>query len=157
MPIHLSRETTILNVIIRIFQLQKKYVIHGALNTSTVLKGCNEVPNVGRTEELELVHHLVKFFTLKNFHRSFTILIEQMMCQECFIGIQGNFKDFGVKDTKNLTFYQNQLIGRQTSSSKESLRSIKVDEGKCEDETNASYFTTKASKATFTTNAIVLG
>jgi hypothetical protein len=80
-----------------------------------------------------------------------------MMCQECFIGIQGNCKDFGVKGTRNLTFYQNQLIGRQTSSSKESLRSIKVDERKCEDETNASYFTTKASKATFTTNAIVPG
>jgi hypothetical protein len=26
------------------------------------------------------VHHLVKFLTLKNFHRPFPILIEQMMC-----------------------------------------------------------------------------
>jgi hypothetical protein len=36
--------------------------------------------NVGRTKGLELVHHLVKFLTLKNFHRPFPILIEQMMC-----------------------------------------------------------------------------
>jgi hypothetical protein len=28
-----------------------------------MLKGCNEVPNVGRTKGLELVHHLVKFVT----------------------------------------------------------------------------------------------
>jgi hypothetical protein len=44
-----------------------------------------------------------------------------------------------------------------TSSLEELLRSIKVNEGKCEAEIGASYFTTKASRATFTTNAIVLG
>ncbi len=81
--------------------------MHGASSTSIMLKGCNEVPNVGRTKGLELVHYLVKFLTLKNFHRSFTILIEQIMCQECFIRIQGDCKDFGVKAMRNLTFYQN--------------------------------------------------
>jgi hypothetical protein len=29
------------------------------------------------------------------------------LCQECFICIQGDYKDFGVKGMKNLTFYQN--------------------------------------------------
>ncbi len=70
-----------------------------------MLKGYNEVLNVGRIEGLELVHHLVKFFTLKN--KYFTIFIEQMMCQECFICIQGNCKDFGITGTRNLTLYQN--------------------------------------------------
>ncbi len=65
LPNHLSRETTILNVIIRTFQLKEKYVMHGASSTNTMLKGCNEVANVGRTKRLELVHHLVKFVTLK--------------------------------------------------------------------------------------------
>jgi hypothetical protein len=43
------------------------------------------------------------------------------------------------------------------------LRSIKVDEGKCEDEIRVSfffsiaYFTKKASKATFATYNVVLG
>jgi hypothetical protein len=43
------------------------------------------------------------------------------------------------------------------------LRSIKVDEGKCEDEikvsffSNIAYFTKKPSGATFATYAIVLG
>ncbi len=72
-----------------------------------MLKGCNEVPNVGRTQGLELVCHLVKFFTLKNFHRSFTILIEQMMCQEGFTCIQGDCKKFSIRGMRNLTFYQN--------------------------------------------------
>jgi len=71
-----------------------------------IFKGCNEVPNVGRTQGLELVH-LVKFFTLMNFHQSFAIFIEQMMYQEGFICIRGNCKDFGVMGTRNLTFYQN--------------------------------------------------
>jgi hypothetical protein len=35
------------------------------------------------------------------------------------------------------------------------LRSIKVDEGKCEDETNFSFFKTKALGATFATNATI--
>jgi hypothetical protein len=72
-----------------------------------MFKGCNEVSNVGKIEGLKLVHHLVKFFTLKNFHRSFTILIEQMMWQGGFIYIQNNCRDFGVKGTRNLTLYQN--------------------------------------------------
>jgi len=103
----LSKETTILDVVIRILQLKEKYVIHGALNTNTMFKGYNEVSNVGRIERLELVHHLVKFLTLKNFHESFAILIEQMMCQKCFICIQGDCKDFDIRGTRNLTFYQN--------------------------------------------------
>jgi hypothetical protein len=47
---------------------------------------------------------------------------------------------------------------RHTSLSKESLRLIKVDEGKCEDEIgvssffDVSYFITKASGTTFATN-----
>jgi hypothetical protein len=53
--------------------------------------------------------------------------------------------------------FTSKLISRQTSSSKESLRSIKVHEGKCEDEICTSYFTTKALRATFTTNVVVLG
>jgi hypothetical protein len=72
-----------------------------------VLKGCNEVPNVGKTQGLQPVRHLVKFLTLKNFHRSFAILIEQMMCQKGFTYIQGDCKKIGVKGMKNLTFYQN--------------------------------------------------
>jgi hypothetical protein len=47
------------------------------------------------------------------------------------------------------------LRGRQTSSLEKLLRSIKVDEGKCEDETNTSCFTMKASKAIFATNVVV--
>jgi len=76
-PKHLSKETSILNIVIRTLQLEK-YVIQRASSTSTMLKGCNEVSNVGRTKGLELVHHLVKFLTLKNFHRPFPIFIEQM-------------------------------------------------------------------------------
>jgi len=79
LPNCLSKETSILDIVIRISQLEK-YAIHGASSTSTMLKGCNEVSNVGRTEGLELVHHLVKFLTLKNFHRLFPIPIEKMMC-----------------------------------------------------------------------------
>jgi hypothetical protein len=50
---------------------------------------------------------------------------------------------------------------RETSSSKESLRSIKVDEGKCKDDTRissllgASCFTMKPARATFTTYVMV--
>ncbi len=79
LPNHLSKETSTLDIVIRIFQLEK-YAIRGASSISIMLKGCNEVLNVGRTKGLELVHHLVKFLTLKNFHRPFPILIEQMMC-----------------------------------------------------------------------------
>jgi hypothetical protein len=52
---------------------------------------------------------------------------------------------------------------KETSSLEESLKSIKVDEGKCKNEigvsslSDASYFTMKASKTTFATYAIVLG
>jgi hypothetical protein len=53
-------------------RFKEKYVIHEAFSTNIMLKGYNEVLNVGRIEGSELVHHLVKFFTLKNFHRSFT-------------------------------------------------------------------------------------
>jgi hypothetical protein len=51
----------------------------------------------------------------------------------------------------------------ETSSLEESLRSIKVYEGKCKDEIgvsslfDTSCFTMKALGATFTTNAVVLG
>jgi hypothetical protein len=54
------------------------------------------------------------------------------------------------------------LTSKQTSSLEKSLRLIKVDEGKCEDETRVSSFfdissfTVKASKATFATDAVVL-
>jgi len=54
-------ETIILDVVIRTLQLKKKYVIHGASNTSIMLKGCNEVSDVGRTQGLELVRHLEEF------------------------------------------------------------------------------------------------
>jgi hypothetical protein len=42
-----------------------------------------------------------------------------------------------------------------TSSSEELLKSIKVYEGKCEDETNISCCKTKVLRATFTTNATI--
>jgi hypothetical protein len=71
-----SREITILDVVIRTFWLKEKYVIHGASSTNIVFKGHNEVPDVGRTEGLKLVHHIVKFFNLNNFHKYFAILIE---------------------------------------------------------------------------------
>jgi hypothetical protein len=35
-----------------------------------------------------------------------SILVEQMMCQEGFTCIQGDYKDFSVMGTRNLTFYQ---------------------------------------------------
>ncbi len=100
LPNHLSKETTILDVVIRTPWLKEKYFIHGAFNSSTLLKGCNEVSNVGITQGLELVHHLVKFLTLKNFHRSFAILIEQMMSQEGFTCIQSDYKKIGIKGMK---------------------------------------------------------
>jgi len=55
------------------------------------------------------------------------------------------------------------LTSRETSSSKESLISIKVDEGKCEDEigisslSNISCFTMKTSGTTFSTYATIPG
>jgi hypothetical protein len=72
-----------------------------------MFKGCNEVLNLGRTEGLELVDHLVEFLPLKNFHMPFPILIEQMMCQEKFNYIKSDCKDFPFMHAKNLTFYQN--------------------------------------------------
>jgi hypothetical protein len=57
--------------------------------------------------------------------------------------------------------FTSKLIGWGTSSSKESLRSTKVDEGKCENDigisslSNASYFTMKATGTTFTTYVVV--
>jgi len=68
-----------------------------------------------------------------------------------------------IKSGNELEIFTSKLISRETSSSKESLRSTKVDEGKCEDETgvsslsDVSCFTTKASEATFTIDANVLG
>jgi hypothetical protein len=53
------------------------------------------------------------------------------------------------------------LTGRETSSLKKSLKSIKVDEGKCEGETKVSplsnvfCFTTNASGATFATDVAI--
>jgi hypothetical protein len=50
---------------------------------------------------------------------------------------------------------------KETSSSKELLRSIKVDQRKCKDDTaissllGASYFTMKVARATFTTYVVV--
>jgi hypothetical protein len=67
-------------------------------------------------------------------------------------------KTKGENEPNTLT---SKLIGWGTSSSKESLRSIKVDEGKCENDTgissssSPSYFTMKATGATFTTNVVV--
>jgi hypothetical protein len=54
-----------------------------------------------------------------------------------------------------------ELIGRETSLSKESLKSIKVNEGKCEDDiriifsSSASYFAMKATRTTFTTDVVI--
>jgi hypothetical protein len=56
-----------------------------------------------------------------------------------------------------------ELIGKQTSSSEELLRLIKIDEGKYENEIGVSFlssifcFTTKALGVTFATNAAILG
>jgi hypothetical protein len=52
-----------MDVVRRTSRVKEKYVIHGASGTNIMLKECNEAPNVGRLEGLELVHHLVKFFT----------------------------------------------------------------------------------------------
>jgi hypothetical protein len=55
------------------------------------------------------------------------------------------------------------FIGRETSSSEELLKSIKVDKGKCKDDigisslSSASYFTMKATFTTFTTNVMIHG
>ncbi len=57
--------------------------------------------------------------------------------------------------------FTSKLIGKETSSLEESLRSMKVDEGKCEDETGVSslssafYFTMKVLGTTFATNATI--
>ncbi len=59
--------------------------------------------------------------------------------------------------------FMSKLTCKQTSLSKESLRLIKVDERKCENETRVSSlfslscFTMKTLKATFATNVVVLG
>jgi hypothetical protein len=56
-----------------------------------------------------------------------------------------------------------ELTGKETSSSEKLLQSIKVYEGKCEDETRisslfgTSCFTMKASRATFDTYATIHG
>jgi hypothetical protein len=58
--------------------------------------------------------------------------------------------------------FMSKHTSRETSSSKTLLKSIKVDERKCEDEiglpslSNVFYFTTKTLGATFATDAIVL-
>jgi hypothetical protein len=55
------------------------------------------------------------------------------------------------------------FIGRETSSSEELLKSIKVDKGKCKyyigisSLSSASYFTMKATFTTFTTNVMIHG
>jgi hypothetical protein len=57
--------------------------------------------------------------------------------------------------------FTSKLTSRETSSSKQLLRLIKVDEGKCEDEIGissllgSSYFTMKIVGATFAANATV--
>jgi hypothetical protein len=61
LPNHLSMETTILDVVIRTPRLKEKYVIHGASSTNIMLKGCNEVLNVGKTKGLELSISLLSF------------------------------------------------------------------------------------------------
>jgi hypothetical protein len=59
--------------------------------------------------------------------------------------------------------FMSKFIGRKTSSSKELLKSIKVDKGKCKDDTkisslfSASYFTMKAMGTTFTANVMIHG
>ncbi len=59
--------------------------------------------------------------------------------------------------------FTSKFISMETSSLKKSLRSIKVDEGKCEDDIGISYllgvfcFTMKVIGATFATNVMVLG
>jgi hypothetical protein len=59
--------------------------------------------------------------------------------------------------------FTSKFTSRETSSLEESLRSIKVYEGKCKDKIgvsflfDVSYFIMKASGATFATNSVVLG
>ncbi len=58
--------------------------------------------------------------------------------------------------------FTSKLTGKEIFSLEQSLRLIKVDEGKCEDDIRLSFllvafcFTMKVVGATFTTNAIVL-
>jgi hypothetical protein len=68
---------------------------------------------------------------------------------------------FETKGKNESHTFTSKLIGRETSSSKQLLRSIKVDEGKCEYEigisslSSTSYFTMKTVGAAFTTYAMV--
>ncbi len=68
---------------------------------------------------------------------------------------------FGTEAGNELERFTSELTSKHTSSLEKSLKSIKVDEGKCEDEIGvfsffgASSFTIKALGATFATDTVV--
>ncbi len=61
-----------------------------------MLKRCNQVLNIGRTEGCELVHHLPRFISFQRFHWPFTILNKQFLGHKSLTCSQHNCQH-GVK------------------------------------------------------------
>jgi hypothetical protein len=68
----------------------KKNDIDVTFSPRVVIRKCNQILNVWKTQMNKFVHHMVKFFTFEVFHWDTIILIEQVLNPRHFVSTQNN-------------------------------------------------------------------
>jgi hypothetical protein len=70
--------------------MEKKYAINVTFSPRVVIRKCNEILNVCKTQMNEFVHHMVEFFIFEVFHCGIIIFIEQVLNPKHFASTQNN-------------------------------------------------------------------
>jgi hypothetical protein len=75
--------------------MEKNYVIDVTFSPKVVIRKCNQILNLWKTQMNEFVHHMVEFFIFEVFQWNIIILIEQVLNPKHFANTQNNdFKFF---------------------------------------------------------------
>jgi hypothetical protein len=102
---YLAWETTFVDEIVTILRLQLKDIVI-VTSIQTMLKQSNKVAYLRRTQDNEFVLNFFKLIALKNLTTIITIVNEQMLSKEGFIGTQKNDKYCGIECLVDLLLYQ---------------------------------------------------
>jgi predicted ATP-dependent serine protease len=102
---YLAWEKTFVDEIVTILRLQLKDIVI-VTSIQTMLKQSNKVAYIQRTQNNEFVLNFFKLMALKNLTTIITIVNEQMLGKEGFIGTQKNDKYCGIECLVDLLLYQ---------------------------------------------------
>jgi hypothetical protein len=102
---NLSKEITLLDVVISTFRLQFKDVII-VTTTWTMLEKNNKVTNIGRVQFTEIVLDLPHLPTFEKLHFTITTIIKQMPSQESLTSTGENRRHLHIRHAINLLYNQ---------------------------------------------------